>query len=437
MQAYYHYLISRYFNNTITREELNELLALAQSGEYDDDLTNALLQQWEAARVEKKDTNIDWDGKLEAMFEQYRAPVVEVPVIRRIKWYRFAAAAVLLLMMGAGIYYTLRTNSNNIVVVSPDRKQSADTVTLNPGTSGAVLTLDDGKQIVLDSAGNGLLATQGGTVVMNHSGSIMYNDAVASTAKTIYNTLSTSRGKQYRLELPDGTRVWLNAASSIRFPTAFPNDMRRVEITGEAYFEVRPLPASPGGGGEGAKVPFVVAFTTPAGSAGEVQVLGTHFNINAYDDEAAVKTTLLEGKVRVVKRESASAKASADKSANGKREKDNELAVVLKPGEQAVLAAHLPLATNHSPLTIDHSPDIEAVIAWKNGYFSFSETDMATLMRQIARWYDVEVEYAGAIPNRKFGGEISRNSNAAQVLKIMEESDVHFKIAGRKIIVMP
>jgi ferric-dicitrate binding protein FerR (iron transport regulator) len=168
-----------------------------------------------------------------------------------------------------------------------------------------------------------------------------------------------------------------------------------------------------------------------------VQVLGTHFNINAYDDEAAVKTTLLEGKVRVVKRESAFAKASADKSANGKREKDNELAVVLKPGEQAVLAAHLPLATNHSPLTIDHSPDIDAVIAWKNGYFSFSETDMATMMRQIARWYDVEVEYAGAIPNRKFGGEISRNSNAAQVLKIMEESDVHFKIAGRRIIVMP
>jgi ferric-dicitrate binding protein FerR (iron transport regulator) len=261
----------------------------------------------------------------------------------------------------------------------------------------------------------------------------MYSDAAAGTAKTVYNTLSTSRGKQYRLELPDGTRVWLNAASSIRFPTAFPNDMRRVEITGEAYFEVRPLPASPPAGGEGesAKVPFVVAFTTPAGSAGEVQVLGTHFNINAYDDEAAAKTTLLEGKVKVVQsaignRQSASARASANKSA-----KTAERSVVLKPGEQAVMSGA------NSPLTIHHSPDPDAVIAWKNGYFSFSETDMATLMRQIARWYDVEVEYAGAIPNRKFGGEISRNSNAAQVLKIMEESDVHFKISGRKIIVMP
>lgn len=419
MQAYYHYLISRYFNNTITREELDELLALAQSGEYDDDLTTALLQQWEAAKVEKKDTGIDWDGKLEAMFEQYRSPVVEVPVIRRVKWYRFAAAAVLLLMMGAGIYYTLRPYSNKIVVVSNNDKQSADTVTLNPGTNGAVLTLSDGKQIVLDSAGNGLLAMQGGTEVMNHGGSIMYNDAVAGTATTVYNTLSTSRGKQYRLELPDGTRVWLNAASSIRFPTAFPNDMRRVEITGEAYFEVAHIERK-----SNSPVPFVVAFTTTAGAAGEVQVLGTHFNINAYDDEAAVKTTLLEGKVKVV--QSTFAKASADKSA-----KTAERSVVLKPGEQAVLAGA------NSPFTIDHSPDIDAVIAWKNGYFSFSETDMATLMRQIARWYDVDVEYAGAIPNRKFGGEISRNSNAAQVLKIMEESDVHFKIAGRKIIVMP
>jgi ferric-dicitrate binding protein FerR (iron transport regulator) len=147
--------------------------------------------------------------------------------------------------------------------------------------------------------------------------------------------------------------------------------------------------------------------------------LGTHFNINAYDDEAAVKTTLLEGKVKV--RQWA--------MVNGQLKPENE--ALLKPGEQAVLAG------THSPFTIDHSPDIDAVIAWKNGYFSFSETDMATLMRQIARWYDVDIEYAGAIPNRKFGGEISRNSNAAQVLKIMEESDVHFKIAGRKIIVMP
>ena len=424
MQANYHYLISRYFNNTITREELGELLTMARSGEYnDDDLTAALLLQWEAAKVEKKDTGIDWNGKLEAMFEQYRPPVVEAPVIRGIKWYRFAAAAVLLLMMSAGIYYILRTNSNKIAEVSQGSKQSADTVTLKPGTNGAVLTLGDGKQLVLDSAGNGLLAMQGSTVVMNQSGSVTYNNAVAGTAKAEYNTLSTSRGKQYRLELPDGTRVWLNAASSIRFPTAFPNDMRRVEITGEAYFEVAHIDRK-----SNSPVPFFVTFTTPAGAAGEVQVLGTHFNINAYDDEAAVKTTLLEGNVKVTQ------------SAIGNRQsaKDAERSVVLKPGEQAVLSgvnSRLPIAD--SRLTIDHSPDIDAVIAWKNGYFSFSETDMATLMRQIARWYDVDIEYAGAIPNRKFGGEISRNSNAAQVLKIMEESDVHFKIAGRRIIVMP
>jgi transmembrane sensor len=443
VQSYYHYLIDRYFNNTITREELDELLVLAQSGEYDDELTTALLQQWEIAGTEKKDTGIGWDAKLEAMLQQYRPVEIEAPALRRVNRYRFAAAAVLLLLTGAGIYYILRPTPKKVAVVSKDSVLSADTVSLRPGTNGAVLTLGDGSRIVLDSAGNGLLAMQGAAKVLNDKGAIRYDDAPADSTKTIYNTLSTPRGKQYRLELSDGTRVWLNAASSIRFPTSFPYDMRRVEITGEAYFEVRPLPASPGiacgkpsaaegGGGEGAKVPFVVAFTTPAGTKAEVQVLGTHFNINAYDDEAAVKTTLLEGKVKV------SQTAIGPDSHREQSAKDGERSVVLKPGEQAVLSgANSRFTIADSRLTIDHSPDIDAVMAWKNGYFSFSETDMATLMRQIARWYDVEIEYAGAIPNRRFGGEISRNSNAEQVLKIMEESDVHFRIAGRKIIVLP
>lgn len=416
MQSYYHYLINRYFNNTITRQELDELLALAQSGEYDDELTAALLQQWEAAGDEKKETGIDWDGKLETMLQQDRSPAGKVPVIRSIKWYRIAAAAMLLLMLGAGVYFTMSPKPNKIAAIPNDNISSAETVVLQPGTNGAVLTLGDGKQIVLDSAGNGLLAMQGNTVVVNNNGSVMYNDAAGNTIETIYNTLSTPRGKQYRLELPDGTRVWLNAASSIRFPTAFSNDIRRVEITGEAYFEVAHIDRR-----SNSPLPFVVAFSSPTGAAGEVQVLGTHFNINAYEDEEAVKTTLLEGSVKVVK------------SANGKREtaKVTETAAILKPGQQAVLSRV------NSQLTIHNSPDPDQAVAWKNGYFSFSETDMATLMRQIARWYDVEIEYAGPIPNRKFGGEISRNSNAEQVLKIMEESEVHFKIAGRKIIVLP
>lgn len=404
MQSYYHYLINRYFNNTITRQELDELLALAQSGEYDDELTAALLQQWEAGD-EKKEAGIDWDSKLETMLQQYRSPAVKVPVIRSIKWYRIAAAAVLLLMLGAGVYFTMRPKPNKTAVISNDNISSAETAVLQPGTNGAVLTLGDGKQIVLDSAGNGLLAMQGNTVVVNNNGSIMYNDATGDTKETIYNTLKTPRGKQYRLELPDGTRVWLNAASSIRFPTSFSNDIRRVEITGEAYFEVAHIDRK-----SNSPLPFVVAFSSPTGASGEVQVLGTHFNVNAYEDEESTKVTLLEGSVKV--------------AAVGNRQ-----SAILKPGEQSVFIAD-------SRFTI-HEVDVEPAVAWKNGYFSFSETDMATLMRQIARWYDVEIEYAGPIPDRKFGGEISRNSNAEQVLKIMEESEVHFKIAGRKIIVLP
>lgn len=413
-ESYYHYLVNRYFNNSITREELDELLTLAQSGQYDEALTVALLQQWEAARAAQQETGIDWDSKLESMLQQHRPPAKVIPATRRKKWYRIAAAAVLVLSLGAGIYYMVHPAQQNAVATSKDMILTADTITLKPGTSGAVLTLANGNRIVLDSAGNGLLATQGATKVMNNNGAIRYHEGAAATTEIVYNTLTTPRGKQFQLELADGTRVWLNAASSIRFPTAFTNDTRKVEITGEAYFEVAHIDRKLHQSGT-SPLPFVVAFTTPAGHTGEVQVLGTHFNINAYEDEAAVKTTLLEGSVKVSISDSRLSTL------------DSRL---LKPGQQAAI-------DNKGRLKTTGNVDIDAVVAWKNGYFSFSETDMATLMRQIARWYDVEIEYAGEVPDRKFGGEISRNSNAAQVLKIMEESEVHFRIAGRKIIVLP
>lgn len=413
-ESYYHYLVNRYFNNSITREELDELLTLARSGQYDEALTAALLQQWEAAGAAQQETGIDWDSKLENMLKEHQPPVMVIRATRRRKWHRIAAAAVLLLSFGAGIYYMVHPALQNAVATSKDMTLSADTITLKPGTSGAVLTLANGNKIVLDSAGNGLLATQGATKVLNNNGTIRYQEGEADTTGIVYNTLTTPRGKQFQLELADGTRVWLNAASSIRFPTAFTNDTRKVEITGEAYFEVAHINRKLHRSGA-LPLPFVVAFTTPAGHTGEVQVLGTHFNINAYEDEAAVKTTLLEGSVKV--------------SIHDPRllTLDSRL---LKPGQQAAI-------NNKGRFKTVDDVDIDAVVAWKNGYFSFSETDMATLMRQIARWYDVDIEYAGKVPDRKFGGEISRNSNAEQVLKIMEESEVHFRIAGRRIIVLP
>jgi ferric-dicitrate binding protein FerR (iron transport regulator) len=290
--------------------------------------------------------------------------------------------------------------------------------------------LADGTTVVLDNASNGMLAQQNNVqVVKSKDGELKYQPAMAGTmgnrfrkAGTItYNMLSTPRGGQYMIVLPDGSKAWLNAASSIKYPTAFMGNERRVEITGEVYFEVKPVTSrqvGTGSKGEQEKIPFVVKIVTPTGNGGEVEVLGTHFNVNAYDDEGAVKTTLLEGKVKVVKRE----------TENGKREKDNEFAAVLKPGEQAVIAAH-------SPLTIDHSPDLESVMAWKNGLFQFNNVTIETVMRQVARWYDVQVVYERDASKDLFRGKIYRNTDMSQLLKILELSGAHFKIEGKKVIV--
>jgi ferric-dicitrate binding protein FerR (iron transport regulator) len=267
--------------------------------------------------------------------------------------------------------------------------------------------LADGTTIVLDSAGNTTLATQGNThIIKLNNGQLAYRDADQRTPATAlqYNTISTPKGGQYEIILPDGSHVWLNAASSLRFPAAFTGNERIVALTGEAYFEVAKNPAQP----------FKVTFTGSAGD-GQVEVLGTHFNINAYDDEANSKTTLLEGKVKISRPQS------------GMQDPNPE---ILNPGQQAAIADGV---GNIKVLAVD----ADAAIAWKNGVFSFDNVDIKTVMRQIARWYDVEVVYEGALAAEKFEGEIPRSSTLADVFKILELSAVHFKIEGRKVIVMP
>jgi ferric-dicitrate binding protein FerR (iron transport regulator) len=204
-----------------------------------------------------------------------------------------------------------------------------------------------------------------------------------SSVPTLYNTVSTPNGGQYQIILPDGTRVWLNAASSIRFPTSFARE-RKVTMTGEAYFEVA----------HNAQLPFVVNVNDKE----EVTVLGTHFNINAYDNEKAIRTTLLQGSVKVGNRQSAVG---------------NRQSAILKPGEQAVLIASpftppRRAGIEHSPLTIDHSPDLDKVLAWKNGLFNLSGADLKDFMHQVERWYDVTVHYEGAVPNMEFQGKLNR-----------------------------
>jgi ferric-dicitrate binding protein FerR (iron transport regulator) len=267
-----------------------------------------------------------------------------------------------------------------------------------PGTNKATLILGDGSVVTLDSAGNRVIS-QGGTAIRQQGGQLQY-DARGAAAEVTYNTLATPNGGQFKVRLPDGTQAWLNAASSIRYPTTFSGEKRVVEITGEVYLEVARQQGHP----------FVVQIKTASGSGGEVEVLGTHFNINAYNDEPLIKTTLLEGSVKVT-------------TGNGRYS-------VLRPGQQSAV-------NSSGAINILEQVNIGAVIAWKQGYFSFAQTDLRSVMRQIGRWYDVEIVYEGAVPDKKFGGAIPRDSPASEVLKILEVSGVHFRIEGKKIVVIP
>ncbi|HEX6431930.1 MAG TPA: FecR domain-containing protein, partial [Niastella sp.] len=276
-----------------------------------------------------------------------------------------------------------------------------------PGGNKAILTLGDNSTIVLDSAGNGQLAQQGSSVVSKtKEGELKYESGIPAgreQSAITYNTLSTPRGGQYQLVLPDGSKVWLNAASSVRFPTAFVGNERRVEIKGEAYFEVATIRLH-----SGQKMPFKVHFSS-ADKQGTVEVLGTHFNINAYDDEDEMRTTLLEGKVRT-------------SMVNGQWS-------ILEPGQQAVI--------HHSQLTIHDNVDIESIMAWKNGLFHFENADIKAVMRQLSRWYDIEVEYKGALKNEPLFIEIPRNTNLSDVLKVIgSTAGVRLKFEGKKVTVL-
>jgi transmembrane sensor len=326
------------------------------------------------------------------------------PAVIKRTWFRMTAAALLAGCI-VGFAYLYYIKSPRTETATLDQQQ-----TILPGHDGAVLTLVDGRTIVLDSLGNGLLTAQPGTKVLLNNGQLTYQaDSTNSTALS-YNTISTPRGRQFKIALPDGSLVWLNAASSLRYPTAFTGSERKVFVTGEAYFEIKSITLPTGRDGGGNKMPFKVII--PGG--GEVEVLGTHFNVNGYDDEKDTKVTLLEGKVRVVE------------ESGSKKNK-----VILKPGEQAVLSR------TNSPLTIHHSPDLDQVMAWKNGVFNFQDATLEIVMRQLARWYDIEVVYQKDIPDIAFEGEINRQNELTNVLHSLEQLGVHFELKGRRLTVLP
>ena len=302
------------------------------------------------------------------------------------KW-QMAAAAVLLITLSITTYIYF-----NRAGIAPRQKRVS--AAIKPGGNKAFLIFANGKRISLTDALKGKVAKQAGVLVIKAAdGQVVYHVTEADSSIISYNTIETPKGGQYRVELADGTIVWLNAASSLTFPNHFTGANRMVKLTGEAYFEVAKDKAHP----------FLVKSRLQT-----IQVLGTHFNVNAYNDEAVVKSTLLEGSVKI----------TADVS--GKT-------VFLKPGEQSRLSA--------AKLFVGEANTTEA-IAWKNGYFRFDDEKIESIMRKISRWYDVDVVYQGDVTQEGFVGAITSFSNINDVLDIMQRSKaVHFKIEGRRIIV--
>lgn len=309
---------------------------------------------------------------------------------KRIQLSRWVIAASILFFMAVGGYlFSINNNPQRQVAAVKSQKQD-----VAPGGNKAILTLGDGSIIVLNSAKIGKLARQGNIIIKKAAdGQISYDNASGNegSKSVVYNTAATPQGGQYQFILADGTKVWLNASSSIKYPIVFNGNERRVELTGEAYFEVA----------HNAKKPFKVISNGQT-----VEVLGTHFNINAYNDEQAVKTTLLQGSVKV----------SAGRASN-----------IIKPGQQARFEHGLINVMNVDP---------DEVVAWKNGFFFFEDNNIQEVMRQLSRWYGVEIKYEGQLPLRRFSGEISRNVNLSQILDILSFKQIHYKIDGKTIIVM-
>lgn len=333
-------------------------------------------------------TPVEAEATSEYLYLQIRETYINDEPVARMVWWRYAAAAVLVLAVG--LFFWFRGANQETKLVQNGQQQQYDAA---PGRDGAILTLADGKQVVLDSVANGVIAHQNGARVVLKNGALRYVRTWETSVDVVYNTMHTPRGRQFQLQLPDGSKVWLNAASTITYPTAFDGRERRVQINGEAYFEVV----------KNDTMPFIVVI----GKKAAVEVLGTHFNINAYDNEPSIRATLLEGKVKVAG------------AATG---------LVLKPGEQAVLAS------NAAPY-INRSPDLEQVIAWKKGLFNFNGYDIKSVMRELSRWYDLDIVYETNPEPTEVMGEMQRNLNLSQVMNILQKIGVQYRLEGKKLIV--
>lgn len=334
---------------------------------------------------------------LERIREKIKLIAKPAKVVRINNWKRIAAAAVIILL-GTSAFSLFFNKKQKEIAKTDQLNPYKDDVA--PGGNKAVLQLADGSTIILDRAANGTLTQQGNTKILKQDGQLAYNllnDPSTSlrTNEVLYNTITTPRGGQYQLILSDGSKVWLNAASSLRFPATFIGNERKVELTGEAYFEVAKNAAQP--------------FRVELNNGMKVEALGTHFNVMGYDDEDMVKTTLVEGKVKI---------------------SQGTNIIMLSPNQQAKLTK----ADN--AFLADKNADVNKAIAWKNGLFDFDDDNITDIMRQLSRWYDVDIYYSEPVTEQHYTGSIRREVNISQVLHMLElAGGVEFTITGKKIVV--
>lgn len=365
-----------------------EILARYMSQDVGPEEQDAIEQWFMKMPAPERDALLEQYGELVAALPELETQP-DKPLLQRIRdvirgqyrgTYRLrrwsAAAAAVLILAVAGI----------MLWKDKDTADLAQMEKIPPGKQGAILTLADGREVLLDSLNDGLVAEQSGANAMLGNGQLHYRYNGKTSNDIAYNTMTTPKGRQFRLQLPDGTEVWLNAASSIRFPTAFTGKTRSVSVSGEVYFKVAAKAGQP--------------FTVDARGKALVEVLGTRFNINTYEDAKTLNTTLLEGAIRVN-------------------------SVVLKPGQQAQIGQQLKVVDD---------ANIEQAIAWTNGLFNFDNISLQEAMHQIERWYDIEVVYEDDdIPEIPFGGEIKRNLDLPDLLKLLESTNLTFSLENRTL----
>ncbi len=369
-------LVEKYLNGSASTEEIKAIEDYYSHFSDDPEITDSLNE--EEINILKATLRQKIDNRI------YQVQKQSVPMYRK-PYFQWAASILFFL----GLLLFIANNFRH-----KQELQQAQNYDLLPGSNKAVLTLSNGSKIDLNSLKNGAITAQPGTHIVKQGGQLDYKAVAGNQGSTqiSYNTLATPKGGQYQLTLADGTKVWLNAASSLKFPTKFSGSERIVELTGEAYFEVA----------KNEKQPFKVKSNRQV-----VQDIGTQFDINSYTDEDAVSTTLVEGSVRIY---------------------DAKGQTTIKPGQQYLLRAD-------ESGEVKNNIDVDEITAWKNGMFQFNNADIKTIMRQISRWYNIDVEYQGKVPSSTFHGRISRNSNASAVLKILELSGINFSIERGKIIV--